>query len=73
MGDFLADGSKFPKDEVDVQIKKMEEITRDLTADLTQDPGSPKIQKMVGQLAAFADECNKGIEVYWTCFKSVSW
>lgn len=68
LGDFLADGSKFPKDEVDAQIKKTEEITRDLTADLTQDPGSPKIQKMVGQLVAFADECNKGIEMgqnYW--------
>lgn len=65
---FLEDGPTIAPKEASGLIEKTELLTRRLTADLSRDASSPEVQEMVGELIAFVDECNRGIEMgenYW--------
>lgn len=67
-GKFLSEGPAFSEEEVSKQVDKTDEITRRLTADLEKDPADPGIQEIMGELIAFVNESNQGLDVgdnYW--------
>lgn len=67
--DFLANGPSVSKPEADHLAEKTDDITRRLTADVSKDPASPEIQKILQELITFTEECNKGMDMgenYWS-------
>lgn len=66
---FLAEGPKIHPEEVPDLVGKTEALTKELTADLSKDPASPKVQKIAGELITFISACNQGTDMgenYWT-------
>lgn len=62
-GDPLTD----PSDTKDL-IAKTEALTKELVSDLNLDPASPKVQKAVGELISFTNQCSQSLDMgvnYW--------
>lgn len=62
-GRFLAEGPAVQKSEVNGLIEKTDAITRRLTDDLSRDPASGEVQKIVSELISFTEECSKGMDM----------
>jgi DNA-binding transcriptional MerR regulator len=66
--DFLPNGPTISQAEASDRMKQTEVLTKRLTADLSKDVASLEIQEMVGELVAFINESNNGIDMgenYW--------
>lgn len=66
---FLANGPLIEQDEVGGLVQRTEEITKRLTADLSRDPASQEVQKIVEEMVSFTEECSRGIDMgenYWS-------
>lgn len=67
--DFLTGQTHVTPSEVSGIVDKTDDITRKLTADLSRDPASSQVQETVGELIAYVNECNRGMDMgdhYWS-------
>ena len=66
--DFLANGPRISPDEVQTLTAKTTALTEAILSDMSRDAASPEVQAAVGELVAFINESNRGIDVganYW--------
>jgi len=67
--DFLTGQTPVTPSEVSGIVDKTDDITRKLPADLSRDPASSQVQETVGELIAYVNECNRGMDMgdhYWS-------
>lgn len=60
---YLENGSPVSKEEASELIDKTEELTKRLLSDRSKDVNSDEIQKAIGDLIAFTNECNKNLDM----------
>ena len=70
MEQHYASGPAIAPEDVGALTARTEELTRRVTADLSQDPASPQVRRAVGELIDFIVSCNHGMDMgenYWSC------